>query len=218
MHADASIKVGSLGRPCLIIHEQPVEKFRFRYKSEMHGTHGSLSGCSSGKKKTFPSVRLHGYADKAIIQCTLHQTDKYQQRLHSHLLVVRRDDSDCRDPHEVHVNADEGYRAEFPGMGIIHTARKYIVDELFEKLLDRYKLLNGKREATELERERLRLRADKESKEMNLNQVCLCFEAFRVVGDNYERLCEPVYSYPINNMSECSFSIVLHSPGCIFIR
>lgn len=40
------------------ILEQPVEKFRFRYKSEMAGTHGSLTGVNSdrSRKQTFPTV------------------------------------------------------------------------------------------------------------------------------------------------------------------
>lgn len=188
--------------PHLVIHEQPVDKFRFRYKSEMHGTHGSLTGASSGKKKTFPAVELQGFVGAAIIRCSLHQTDDHRDRLHSHSLVVRRDNEDCRDPHDVVVNTSVGFRAEFPGMGIIHTAKRFIVDELYDKLLERHQLINTMREATQLERERVRLRAETESKQMNLNQVCLCFEAFRQVNDQFERLCEPVYSRPINNMSE----------------
>jgi Rel/ankyrin family protein len=46
--------------PYLRIIEQPVEKFRFRYKSEMMGTHGSILGRSSDKnrKKTYPTVKV----------------------------------------------------------------------------------------------------------------------------------------------------------------
>lgn len=173
----------------------------------MHGTHGSLTGASSGKKKTFPAVHLHGYDGVAYIYCSLHQTGEVRERLHSHSLVVRRENADCRDPHDVQVGPEHGFRAEFPGMGIIHTAKKFIIDELNEKLLERHQLLHDQRELTELERERLRLQAEHESKQMNLNQVCLCFEAFRLVrqpdgGQQYEALCEPVYSRSINNMSE----------------
>merc|ERR1719410_1977372 len=40
--------------------EQPEEKFRFRYKSEMQGTHGCIHGRSYSKKnKTFPTVQVH---------------------------------------------------------------------------------------------------------------------------------------------------------------
>jgi Rel/ankyrin family protein len=46
--------------PYLKIIEQPVEKFRFRYKSEMMGTHGSILGRSSdrNRKKTYPTVEV----------------------------------------------------------------------------------------------------------------------------------------------------------------
>lgn len=177
----------------------------------MHGTHGSLTGAGSGKKKTFPAVELHGYAGVAYIYCSLHQTAPFRERLHSHSLVVRRDNADCRDPHDVTVGPEHGFRAEFPGMGIIHTAKKYIVDELHEKLMERHQMVHDRdRELTELEHERLRLRAKDESSQMNLNQVCLCFEAFRLVpqpdgGQRFEPLCEPVYSRSINNMSKSGF-------------
>lgn len=37
---------------------------------------------------------------------------------------------------------------------------------------------------------------------MNLNKVCLCFEAFQYVDDTWISICEPVLSKPINNMSK----------------
>jgi len=40
--------------------EEPEEKFRFRYKSEMQGTHGCIHGRTYSKKnKTFPTVQVH---------------------------------------------------------------------------------------------------------------------------------------------------------------
>jgi Rel/ankyrin family protein len=49
------------GLPYLKIIEEPVEKFRFRYKSEMMGTHGSILGRSSdrNRKKTYPTVEVN---------------------------------------------------------------------------------------------------------------------------------------------------------------
>lgn len=56
--------LGHILQSSLVITEQPVEKFRFRYKSEMHGTHGSLMGRTSEKsKKTYPTVEVR-YTDK----------------------------------------------------------------------------------------------------------------------------------------------------------
>lgn len=46
--------------PYLRIIEEPIDRFRFRYKSEMTGTHGSLSGLNSDKsrKPTYPTVEV----------------------------------------------------------------------------------------------------------------------------------------------------------------
>lgn len=46
--------------PYIKILVQPVDKFRFRYKSEMLGTHGSLSGerDETSQKKEVPTVQV----------------------------------------------------------------------------------------------------------------------------------------------------------------
>lgn len=47
------------GEPHLTILEQPIDKFRFRYKSEMIGTHGSIASAnSSGRYKQVPTVQV----------------------------------------------------------------------------------------------------------------------------------------------------------------
>lgn len=50
-----------LGEPYITILVQPMDKFRFRYKSEMVGTHGSLLGASNGRrrnKNNVPAVQV----------------------------------------------------------------------------------------------------------------------------------------------------------------
>ncbi|KAM7360472.1 nuclear factor NF-kappa-B family member relish [Cochliomyia hominivorax] len=179
----------------LQITEQPVEKFRFRYKSEMHGTHGSLNGTNSRRNiKTFPEVQLSGYKGPAIIRCSLFQT--IIESPHSHQLVVRKDDHDICDPHELKVSEEVGYFAEFKNMGIIHTAKKFIVEELLKKKRKRL----ARETLTTKEEQELYKQTEKEAKDMNLNQVRLCFEAFRVEENNsYTPIAAPVYSNPINN-------------------
>lgn len=101
-------------KPTLVITQQPVDKFRFRYKSEMHGTHGSLMGSRTEKsKKTFPSVELKNFNGTAMIRCSLYQTErnKLSPSQHSHRLVVRSGDTDKNDPHTVIVSPSEGYTA-----------------------------------------------------------------------------------------------------------
>lgn len=191
-----------MDEPFLEIAEQPIDKFRFRYKSEMHGTHGMLTGHHS--KKTFPTVRLRNFNGEALIRCSLYQILKPGHEMpfpHSHSLVVRCGNEDKKDPHEVMVSQLHGYKATFQGMGIIHTARRFIEDELYEKLVARAKFETG-RELTKLEQDTLRSNAKKHSTDMNLNQVSLCFEAFERVNGKWMRLCEPTFSAPINNLSK----------------
>ncbi|XP_017753441.1 PREDICTED: nuclear factor NF-kappa-B p110 subunit [Eufriesea mexicana] len=193
--------------PYLTILEQPVEKFRFRYKSEMVGTHGSLVGSNSNsnRHKNAPTVQLHNFMETAIIQCTLVTSNEGQRIPHAHRLVHRDGGMDYDDPHYVKVSADTGYTATFHGMAIIHTAKKYVKDELIKKM--RREALQKKKStninATLSTREDTQIKSDAEchQKHVNLNSVALCFQAF--ILDEHENmipLTEPVYSNAINNL------------------
>lgn len=191
-----------LSVPHLVILEQPVDKFRFRYQSEMHGTHGSLMGVNTEKsKKTFPSVELRGFQGEAKIRCSLFQVDPSKRAAHSHHLVIKSGEIDLIDPHDIDVNAETGYVAMFQGMGIIHTAKKNIAEELCKKI-KRQRAVEMNREISLREEHQLQKEAVEMAKTMNLNQVCLCFQAFQVdpVSGMWQQLCEPVYSNAINNM------------------
>ncbi|XP_002019616.2 nuclear factor NF-kappa-B p110 subunit [Drosophila persimilis] len=183
----------------LRIVEQPVEKFRFRYKSEMHGTHGSLNGANSKRTpKTFPEVTLCNYDGPAVIRCSLFQTNL--ESPHSHQLVVRKEDRDVCDPHDLHVSKDRGYVAQFINMGIIHTAKKYIFEELFKKKRDRLVFEMKRRELSTKEVQKLEKETEDEAKVMNLNQVRLCFEAYKIEDNgNWVPIAHPVFSNAINN-------------------
>lgn len=191
-----------LSVPHLVILEQPVDKFRFRYQSEMHGTHGSLMGVHTEKsKKTFPSVELRGFQGEAKIRCSLFQVDPSKRAAHSHHLVIKSGEIDLIDPHDIEVNAETGYVAMFQGMGIIHTAKKNIAEELCKKI-KRQRAVEMNREISLREEHQLQKEAAEMAKTMNLNQVCLCFQAFQVdpASGLWQQLCEPVYSNAINNM------------------
>lgn len=54
----------------------------------------------------------------------------------------------------------------------------------------------------------IRAEAEAEAKKMNLNSVCLCFEAFIRENGILQPICLPVFSTPINNMSELSSVLV----------
>lgn len=197
--------------PYLRIREPPVDKFRFRYKSEMSGTHGSLNGKTSdrSRKQTFPSVELLNYDQPAIIRCSLYQYGRedmaHTRQLHAHRLVKKHGSDEIDDPHDVSVNGDLGYIANFHSMGIIHTARKYIVTELIRKMTilkqeEIARIEHQFRSLTKKEELEVKALAEKESKCINLNVVCLRFDAYRIVNNIYYPVCPPVYSPAINNL------------------
>nr|CAD7604495.1 unnamed protein product [Timema genevievae] len=196
--------------PCLVIREEPVDRFRFRYKSEMIGTHGSILGRNSEKmrKKSYPTVELCNYNGSAIIRCTLctFSPKGLPRSLHTHRLVVRQGNEDKDDPHDIVVSPDHGYIAVFQGMGIIHTAKKNIVDELIKKkrahILERIRCQNPTVNSLSVRDEcNIRKDAELEARKMNLNSVSLRFEAFRQdENGRMVELCNPVYSCAINNM------------------
>jgi nuclear factor NF-kappa-B p105 subunit len=180
-----------------------VENFRFRYQSEMHGTHGQLLGRKKQhQKKTFPTVELKNYAGNADIVCLLYQVTKDGSgKVHSHKLVVKQNDREVSDPHVIKVSPQNGYAAVFQGMGIIHTVQKHSADELLRKKIEEYEYgMNAK--ATEDSIRQFRSEANREAKSINLNQVALCFKAYSTGVEGRREICAPVFSTPINNMSE----------------
>ncbi|XP_063702601.1 nuclear factor NF-kappa-B p110 subunit isoform X2 [Culicoides brevitarsis] len=193
----------------LIAPKTPQNFFRFRYESEMHGTHGSLMGKDSSREiKTFPTVRLLGAEllpnnSTVRIRCTLAQADRTNDEIpHSHKLVIKSGEQERYDPHFVEANFQNGYTVEFKGMGIIHTAKKDIIKELGAKLI-RLKEFELERPLTDLERNIELTKVQKLNvKSMNLNQVCLCFEAFcyDVNFQKWIKICPGIYSEPINNI------------------
>ncbi|XP_030761906.1 nuclear factor NF-kappa-B p110 subunit isoform X2 [Sitophilus oryzae] len=195
--------------PRLKFIEQPINKFRFRYKSEMAGTHGSLCGINSDKsrKQTYPTVRLEHCTEKATVRCSIYQYNVGQEDMkpHPHRLIMKRGREEFDDPHDITVGPEEGFVATFHSMGIIHTARKNIVNELVRKKTKLQEELIGRmyqqrrglnmQEITEIKR-----LAEQESKSINLNIVCLRFDAFIVRDGIYRPICEPIFSHGINNL------------------
>lgn len=111
-----NVNPGCSGAPYLEIVEQPTDKpFRFRYKSEMHGTHGSLMGANTQRSsRTYPSVALRNFKfAKAIIRCSLYQVAKKtgERSPHSHKLVIRRGEVEQNDPHDIEVSSKEDFLA-----------------------------------------------------------------------------------------------------------
>lgn len=111
-------------QPYLQIIEQPIDTFRFRYKTEIkserlgnHSTHGSLTGINTGtgtkkNKRTYPTCQLMNFTGVAKIRCSLHQVDTLNLLLHSHNLVVGKDNVNSKYHIDIDVSPVEGYKAE----------------------------------------------------------------------------------------------------------
>ncbi|KAJ8733352.1 hypothetical protein PYW08_001650 [Mythimna loreyi] len=179
-------------KPCLRITEQPQNHFRFRYVSEMVGTHGCLLGKSVGpnKQKTHPTVELLNYSGKALIRCRLAQHNNPDE--HPHKLL--EDDQQDRDMSYL-VPDQDSYKVGFGGIGIIHTAKKDVSALLFKKYSERCK--DNKMNLNEL-----KMQCDNMAKTINLNIVRLKFSAHDTVTG--QEICEPVFSEPIHNMKSAA--------------
>lgn len=191
-----------MAKPFLEITVQPIDQFHFRYDTEMNERHGSLTG---QQKKTYPTVCLRNFFDgKASIQCTLYQMSKSNEMPlpHSHLLVVRNGNAYKSEPHTVTVTQATGYQATFEGMIIVNTKREFIEDKLFEKLVAKAEFESGKK-LTPAQNDTLRTEAkNRADSGVDLNRVLLCFEAYTWINGRCERICEPVFSSPINEKSK----------------
>nr|CAI5858703.1 unnamed protein product [Callosobruchus analis] len=177
--------------PSLKLLVQPTDKFRFRYISEMAGTHGSLTGVRSDKSRnqTHPTVQLLNCSEPAIVRCSIYQVREKGKDLkphpypHPHRLIMKRGREEQDDPHDIEVGPAENFTAVFPAMGIIHTAKKNIVGELVRKKSKLWKeslaYNEGKeRPLSSKEQSEIKRLAEAESKSINLNIVCLRFDAF----------------------------------------
>ncbi|EEZ97717.1 relish [Tribolium castaneum] len=194
--------------PFLRIIEQPIDRFRFRYKSEMTGTHGSLCGQNSdrSRKQTYPTIELCNFYKRAVVRCSIYQYNtKEDQKPHPHRLIKKQGKGEVDDPHDAYVSPEDGYVYTFHSMGIIHTAKKNLVPELVKKKTQLKKeevaRLEGKmRELTQKEEIEIKGLAEAESKFINLNVVVLRFDAFYENNGILHPICPPVYSHTINNL------------------
>lgn len=91
-------------------------------------------------------------------------------------------------------------------MGIIHTAKRHIKDALYKKLRAEHEFSEN-RKLTTADLAAIQRDAEKQSKEMNLNQVCLCFQAYirNEVDNMWIKICDPVYSNVVNNLKSALF-------------
>lgn len=187
------LKFHVANEPYLRITEQPQDHFRFRYVSEMVGTHGCLLGKSStstsSKPKTHPTVELVNYSGQALIRCQLAQHKSSEE--HPHRLLEDDRDKEL----SYHVPEQGSYKVCFAGLGIIHTAKKDVSELLQKRYIERH----GNRHINAKE---LKSHCDTVAKNIDLNIVRLKFSAHDV--NTGKEICQPVFSEPIHNMKSAS--------------
>ncbi|XP_065579089.1 transcription factor p65-like [Artemia franciscana] len=193
-------------KPFLTIDVQPQNRFRFRYGSEMKGTHGCLLGTVDAGSRNFPKVKLNGFdGHEAIIRVSLATNDD-NPFPHPHSLAAEKGHGQCVDFIDVAVNAASGYIASFQGIAIIHCGKKQVRDVVLNRLV-KMKLQakrlgefhNGNQLAEE-EMAEIENFVRKKISKIDPHSVKLRFEAllYDDAGQLYP-LSEPVYSKPIFN-------------------
>merc|ERR1719334_2377292 len=197
------------------IIEEPEEKFRFRYKSEMQGTHGCIHGRSYTKKsKKFPTVQIQNVpidVQTVRIRVALYTNEKPRNH-HVHKVMWKAASDKEQNFVECDVSRAQGFRHTWQGLGIIHTSRKYIDETLFNRIKKVFLEQKGAQMNSNnpqlSDAEELQLKSDAASmgKKVTdkLNTVVLGFEAFRVDHGIYRPLCSMAFSNPINNLKNPS--------------
>ncbi|KAI9553838.1 hypothetical protein GHT06_019107 [Daphnia sinensis] len=183
--------------PCLSILNQPQSKFRFRYASEMTGTHGCLMAESKERnKKEYIRIQLEGCQEReAIIRCTL-VTNSPKPVPHVHRLGGEGNSNGNEGEfQEIVVSASKNdWIATFSGLTIMHTAKKQ-VREVIER-----RLITEKGPINRNQGQQLKDEADKIANTMDLHSVRLKFEAFVERNGFREQIGVPVYSQAIHNL------------------
>ncbi|XP_046438641.1 nuclear factor NF-kappa-B p100 subunit-like [Daphnia pulex] len=195
------IRPGRLS-PCLSILNQPQGKFRFRYASEMTGTHGCLMAESKERnKKEYIRVQLEGCQDReAIIRCTL-VTNSSKPVPHVHRLGGEGNSNGNNgnegEYQEMIVSAGKNeWTATFSGLTIIHTAKKQVREVVERRLINEL----GNAPMNRNQGQQLKDEADKIANTMDLHSVKLKFEAFVEQNGFREQICPPQYSQAIHNL------------------
>ncbi|CAH1795432.1 unnamed protein product [Owenia fusiformis] len=199
------------GTPYLHIIEEPQQRgFRFRYRSENSASHGGLQGCNSKKShKSYPTVELRNYQGTARIVVSL-VTDETVPKTHAHELVGKNcNNGIC----VVQLDGRKNMTATFPNLGIIHVTKKKVVDTILSRVREDIKLQHCVKNNVPPEQYRIssdeekmaKKEAEKQAKDMQLNVVRLCFQAY-LPDDNgsFTLMLPSVVSLPIYDSKSTS--------------
>ncbi|KAH3863816.1 nuclear factor NF-kappa-B p105 subunit-like isoform X2 [Dreissena polymorpha] len=169
------------GQPRLEIVEQPQQRgFRFRYECE-GPSHGGLQGASSERfKKTVPTIRIKNYRGLARVQVSLVAEDSTKP--HAHKLVGKN----CSNGLCTIETKPGTTQIPFPNLCIQHVTRRKAAEVLEQRLREscilhkkiQHNDFNFNATLTAEECERAKKEAVASAKNMQLNMVRLCFQAF----------------------------------------
>lgn len=186
-------------QPYLTIIEQPADRIRYRYKSEK-GSHGGLTGKNSTtSKRTYPTVKLECFQrqhnEQVFIKATLYSVD--EPKPHVHKLMGKN----CKDGICMMELGEDG-TASFVNLGILLIGKKEVPDILYQRKVENQLRQSGSTDLADGERAKLREEVEQEAKDMDLNRVRICFEAFSknlTVSDIFYSICQPKFSNNIAN-------------------
>ncbi|CAL4140772.1 unnamed protein product [Meganyctiphanes norvegica] len=206
--------------PYITIVEQPQSKFRFRYKSEMAGTHGQLKAERADRNRNiFPTVKLCKWnGGPALIRLSLYtaEDNNINRKRHVHELSGKscnKDTGIC----EMVVDEKGDYTAQFQNLGIIHIAKRDVKDIIFTRKKDimfkhamlrrpGWSLEDVQRSITQIDLKKLEEDAEDEAKSMDLNKVVLRYQAFHYSESlkDYRPITMPVDSEVVFNLKNAS--------------
>lgn len=216
----------------MVIIEPAEDKFRYRYKSEMSGTHGCIHGKNRDKKKkSFPTVKVDNVEDgldKIIMRVGLYsKPNKFSHHVHKLMMKGVSEKENEQDFIELETTRDKNFVVEWKGLGIIHTSKSNTLKTLqtrkkkialeMKRMKENDSTITLKNyEEQEQEEAAKKVKDDKELCP-NMNTSYLGWEAFKVERDIYFPLCEMIFSDPINNLKNPStgdLKITRISKGC----
>ncbi|XP_022237843.1 nuclear factor NF-kappa-B p105 subunit-like [Limulus polyphemus] len=186
-------------QPSLTITEQPADRIRYRYKSEK-GSHGGLTGKNStASKRTYPTVKLEYFQrqhnEQVFIKATLYSVDELKPHVHK-LMGKNCKDGICM------MELGEDGTTSFVNLWILLIGKKEVPDILYQRKVESQLRLSGSTDLTDAEKVKLHEEAEQEAKDMDLNRVRICFEAFSknpTVSDISYPICQPKFSNNIAN-------------------
>lgn len=110
------------------------------------------------------------------------------------------------------------YFISFRGISVVHEKKSKIEENIFQKL-ETAKMNKKGQELSADEFSLLKLEAEEQARDIDLNKACLCFEAFveNEIDKTLVQICEPVYSNTIRNTFKRAFKedlVIKHMTPC----